>query len=226
MAANPSAARDRALKRVVVALWLAVAVLAALALVLFFALRGQGSGTSAASTPPASDAPSATWTAGAVRAPAFSLRDENGASVSLASLRGRPVLVTFIDPLCRDYCPTEAKRLTDAVASVPAAQRPAIVAVSVNVYGNAPHVLRQDRAKWSLGPEWRWGVGSQSVLARIWRAYHVQVLVSTKKIAGVEVHQIGHTEGSYLVDATGHERALFLWPYTTAAVVRGLRALS
>jgi protein SCO1 len=224
MAANESVTRDRTLRRVVVGLWIAIALLAVVAIVLFLALRNRSASTPQV-LPAAADAPAATWPAGRVRAPGFALRDENGASFSLASLRGRPVLVTFIDPLCRDYCPTEAKRLTQAAAELPPASRPAIVAVSVNVYGNAAHILRQDRAKWNLGRDWRWGVGDAAALARIWKAYHIQVLVSTKKIAGVTVHQIGHTEGAYLVDAAGHQRALFLWPYDSKAVVQALRSL-
>ena len=133
---------------------------------------------------------------------------------------------SFIDPLCRDYCPTEAKRLSDAVRSMPATRRPAIVAVSVNVYGNGRRVLRQDRARWGLTPQWHWGIGRAAELERVWRDYHIEVAVHTKTIAGVTVHQIGHTEAAYVIDARGHQRALFLWPYSAAGVEQTLRALS
>ena len=72
---------------------------------------------------PASDAPSATWAAGKLRAPGFRLADQNGVPVSLAAYRGRPVILTFIDPLCRDYCPLEAKHLNTVVRSFPAGAR-------------------------------------------------------------------------------------------------------
>jgi cytochrome oxidase Cu insertion factor (SCO1/SenC/PrrC family) len=49
--------------------------------------------------------PGVTCAAGARRAPGFALRDEYGRPVSIAALRGRSILVTFIDPLCRNYCP-------------------------------------------------------------------------------------------------------------------------
>src|SRR5205807_2267695 len=81
-------------------------------------------------------------------APPFKLVDERGVPFSLASLRGRPVIVTFIDPLCRDYCPIEAQRLNTVVGSFPQGSKPAIVAVSVNVYGNARANLLQDERKW------------------------------------------------------------------------------
>jgi len=162
----------------------------------------------------------------ALRAPDISLVDQNGAALSLASYRGRPVVVTFIDPLCRDYCPLEAKHLNDVVRSFPAGSRPAIVAVSVNVRGNARASLSQDADKWKLVPQWRWGIGSESQLARVWKRYHIGVLVTTKKVAGVTVHDVVHTEASYVIDAAGYQRAIFLWPYSAEAVTRTLRALS
>ena len=96
-------------------------------------LVGRGNGSAGALMPPASDLPSATWAAGAIRAPGFRLTDQNGTAFSLASLRGRPVIITFIDPLCRNYCPIEAQHLVGVVRTLPAGSRPAIVAVSVNV---------------------------------------------------------------------------------------------
>ena len=154
------------------------------------------------------------------------LTGESGARLSLASLRGRPVIVTFIDPLCRDYCPIEAQHLNEVVHALPAAQRPAIVAVSVNTAGNTRPVLELDRRKWSLVPEWHWAVGSHAELARVWHAYGIQVIATTRKIAGIEVRYIGHTEAAYVVDRDGFQRAAFIWPYAASGVISTLRALS
>jgi cytochrome oxidase Cu insertion factor (SCO1/SenC/PrrC family) len=167
----------------------------------------------------------ATWPAGARRAPDVRLTDEHGRSFSLSALRGRPVLVTFIDPLCRDFCPTEVQHLGDVVRNAPAGAKPTILAVSVNTAGNKPSILAVDRRKWKTPPQFRWAVGSEAQLARVWRTYHVAVIVSNKTVAGVKVRQITHTEASYLVDPDGFERALFLWPYTADAVSKELRAL-
>jgi cytochrome oxidase Cu insertion factor (SCO1/SenC/PrrC family) len=175
---------------------------------------------------PVSDGPAATWAAGKLRAPAISLLDQNGAPLSLASYRGRPVVITFIDPLCRDYCPLEAKHLNDVVRSFPAGARPAIVAVSVNVRGNARRYLMQDAAKWKLVPQWSWGVGSESQLSSVWKRYHIGVLETSRKIAGMAVHSIIHTEAAYVVDAAGYQRAIFLWPYSAAAVTNTLQKLT
>jgi cytochrome oxidase Cu insertion factor (SCO1/SenC/PrrC family) len=175
---------------------------------------------------PLSDGPAATWAAGEHRAPGFRLTDQNGTPVSLNALRGRPVLVTFIDPLCRNYCPIEAQRLNDVVRALPQGSKPVIVAVSVNVYGNAHSILMEDARKWKLVPEWRWAIGRSAALSSVWNAYHVAVLTQTKTVAGITVHTIAHTEGAYVIDARGYQRALFLWPYRSAAVVQTLRTLS
>jgi cytochrome oxidase Cu insertion factor (SCO1/SenC/PrrC family) len=162
--------------------------------------------------------PATSWAAGVRRAPAFRLSDQNGNAVSLTGYRGRPVIVTFIDPLCRNYCPTEAARLDTLARSMPAASRPAIVAVSVNVKGNARRYLVEDIRKWRLGPSWHWGVGAPSALESVWRKYGIGVLVTRKKIAGVTVDEVTHTEAAYVVDAQGFERALYLWPFKAADV--------
>jgi cytochrome oxidase Cu insertion factor (SCO1/SenC/PrrC family) len=206
------------------ALYAAVPLLAVAVVSLVFIVRSRDSTTTTSTVVPASTGAAATWAAGEKRAPSFALRDEHGKPLSLAALRGRPVLVTFIDPLCRDYCPTEAQHLNDVVRG--AGVKPAVVAVSVNTAGNTPQTLALDRRKWQLVPQWRWGIGTGAELAPVWRAFHVQVLVTRKKIAGVEVQQVSHTEAAYLIDAQGYERALFLWPYTAGAVSGELRALT
>jgi cytochrome oxidase Cu insertion factor (SCO1/SenC/PrrC family) len=221
----PSLATPRPVRRLRWALWSAV-LLVGLAAALALFLVGRGHSSSNSGAPPASDAPSATWAAGAVRAPGFRLADQAGTPFSLAALRGRPVIITFIDPLCRNYCPIEAQRLNDVVRSLPTGSRPAIVAVSVNVYGNARANLLQDARKWRLVRQWRWGIGGESQLASVWKGYHVGVLVTTKKVAGVTVHNVAHTEAAYLIDPSGYERALFLWPYRADAVARAIRDLS
>ena len=170
--------------------------------------------------------PPFSWPAGRRAAPGFVLRDQNGRRVSVAAYRGRAVIVTFIDPLCRNLCPLEAKVLNDVVGRMPASQRPEILAVSVDVYANARANLLQDVRKWELVPQWRWAVGRPSQLAAVWKQYKVGVLVTTKKIAGNTINYITHTEAAYIIDASGHERALFLWPFYPQDVERTLRELT
>ena len=47
-------------------------------------------------------------------APGFALTDQHGRPVSLASLRGKAVLLTFLDPVCVTDCPLEAQEFREA----------------------------------------------------------------------------------------------------------------
>jgi protein SCO1 len=183
-------------------------------------------GVSDASTASVVTPPPFSWAAGRRPAPDFVLRDQQGRPVSIAAYRGRPVIVTFIDPLCRNLCPLEAQVLNQVEREMPVSQRPVILAVSVDVYADARADLLQDVREWHLVPQWRWGVGAPAQLAGVWRRYGVGVLVVTKRISGTAIHYITHTEAAYIVDSTGHERALFFWPFYPQDVERALQKVA
>ncbi len=203
---------------------LAVAVLGiAIGAVIAFMHNSRQSAQPRASTQPA--APVAAWPAGAKPAPAFTLVDERGAPIALRQFRGRPVIVTFIDPVCRSLCPLEAKQLNAVVEASPKAERPAIVAISVNPWAQSRAVFRQDARKWRLVSGWHWAAGSYRRLAPVWKRYDVGVLDRKTVIDGHTIHDVSHTEAAYLVDASGHERALFLYPFLARDVTSALRRL-
>lgn len=195
------------------------------------AVVGAGIGVAAAvrsthgSSTPAASASYASWSAGARPAPAFDLRDQRGLALTTKGLRGRVAIVSFIDPVCRNLCPLEAKELTRVVTDLGAAA-PAIVAVSVNPPADTASAFRQDARVWKLPRSWRWGLGPARTLARVWRDYAIGVQVQRRTIAGVTVRDVVHTEAAYVVDARGDERALFVWPYRAADVEKVVRSLS
>jgi cytochrome oxidase Cu insertion factor (SCO1/SenC/PrrC family) len=219
---NPSA---RAAVRALPAILGTATAIAAVAVVTVIVLqRGRASGAGDPST--LSAAPEIAWAAGARPAPSFRLDDEHGAPVSLSALRGRVVLLTFIDPLCRNLCPLEAKELGQAVRLLPAGQRPAVVSVSVNPWGDTRVAFREDASRWRLGPDWTWAIGGLGELERVWRQYEIGVQIETKRLAGVSVHEISHTEATYVIDGRGDERALFVYPFQAADVARAVRTVT
>jgi len=201
----------------------AMLLVAAVALAVAASRRGPQVSVASVVTPPP-----ITWPAGRQPAPGFVLHDQTGRPVSLAAYGGRPVIVTFIDPLCRNLCPLEAQVLNQLERQLPAPQRPAILAVSVDVYSNANSRanLLQSIRQWHLVPQWRWAVGRPSQLAAVWKRYEIGVSVVTRRIAGTTIHYITHTEEAYVIDATGHERALFVWPFYPPDVKRVLARLA
>ena len=136
------------------------------------------------------------------------------------------MIVTFVDPLCRNFCPLEAQVLNQAVRGMPASERPVIIAVSVDVYANARRYLRQDDQEWHLVPEWRWAIGGPADLAAVWKDYSIDVKVTKSRINSTVVEGIDHTEAAYVLDATGHERALFAWPFNPQDIEQVLRQLT
>jgi cytochrome oxidase Cu insertion factor (SCO1/SenC/PrrC family) len=204
----------------------------ALAAAAAFAGIGAGAGLALthdrASTPqpmPAASQANVIWPATKRPAPNFALHDQAGAPISLKAARGRVVILTFIDPRCTTLCPLEAKVLDQVAQGFPQIQRPEVMAVSVNPWGNARRYLQEDARKWRLDRSWRWGIGSRAQLARVWQAYAIGVRTVSRVIAGLTVHQIDHTEAAYVIDRRGYERALFIYPFAAGDVERTVRRL-
>ena len=163
----------------------------------------------------------ATWRAGAHAAPAItSLRDQRGRAFSLKSLRGHTVAVVFFDSHCTQECPLEGRALAAAEQQLPAAQRPVLVAVSVNPK-DTPASVRSAVARWGLtGDErWFWLMGTKAQLSPIWRAYRIFVSIPARG-------DIVHTEALYLLDRRGFERSAYLYPFEPRFVAHDLRLLA
>ena len=60
----------------------------------------------------------AVWPAGLREAPEFALPDQAGRRLALASLRGRPVILAFMDSQCHQECPLEGRALATAFRMV------------------------------------------------------------------------------------------------------------
>jgi protein SCO1/2 len=181
----------------------------------------HGSGTAAARPALPTLHGQAVWAAGARRAPNFRLRDQSGRGVSLASLRGRPVVLTFLDSQCKSSCPIEGRQLGSILRRLPAARRPALVIVSVDQSGDTPAGIRHALAKWSLNGPWpvHWlSARTHAQLASVWRAYGVRVLPTTNDIV--------HSLALYLIDRRGYERTAYLFPFLPAFVQRDLGRLA
>ena len=104
----------------------------------------------------------ATWEPGERPAPDFQLADQSGRPVSLASLRGSPVMLAFLSSRCRLACAREARYLGSALRLVPATARPALVVVSVDPLHDTPESTRAAAARWGFGAAagWHWLLGS------------------------------------------------------------------
>jgi cytochrome oxidase Cu insertion factor (SCO1/SenC/PrrC family) len=204
-------------------LWLAVLSLLvglAVGLGLHFALAHSSPSAAIVSSRYGLDGQAA-WPAGAKPAPVINtLPDQSGQRFSLASLRGHTVAIVFFDSHCHQECPLEGRALAAAERGLPLAQRPVLVAVSVNPLDTAASARRAVRA-WGLAglAPWHWLMGGKAELSPVWGAYRIFV--------GRAAHgDIPHTEAVYLVDRRGYERSAFLYPFAPRFVTHDLRALA
>ncbi len=164
----------------------------------------------------------AAWAEGAHAAPAIdTLRDQTGRLFSLASLRGRSVAIVFFDSHCHQECPLEGRALAAAERSLPRAERPVLVAVSVNP-ADTPGSAAKAAKAWGLASvaRWHWLMGTRKQLAPVWAAY--RIYVSPHPVDG----DIAHTEAVYLVDRRGYMRSGYLYPFISRYVSSDLRVLA
>lgn len=182
--------------------------------------HGLAGGGSASSRATAEVRGQAVWPAGLRRAPRMTgLRDSSGRPFRLGELRGRPVIVAFMDSRCHQECPLEGRALAAGMRLVPRSQRPAVVVVSVDPWKDTPGSIRRAIRRFGLaGSDWRWLLGSPAQLRRVWKRYRVAV----RRRAG----DVEHTDALYLLDGAGDERAGMVYPFLPAWVGDDLRVLA
>lgn len=122
-------------------------------------------------------------------APAFELVNaQTRAPVSLASLRGHVVVLTFLNAPCNDICPVLASELRQAAALVGTTKTP-VTFVTVNsdpldVTLSGATILSQ--ATLAAVPNWRFLTGTVRRLTAVWRSYHIGITADRK--TGVASH--------------------------------------
>jgi protein SCO1/2 len=129
-----------------------------------------------------------------LRAPDFTLRDEEGKPVSMRALRGRPVVVTFLYSHCQDTCPITAQTIRGALDDlghdVPA------LAVSVDPPNDTPASARRFLAEQRASGRIRFLLGSRTRLSPVWKGFAVTPQRITQE----------HLAHITLVDARGFQR--------------------
>jgi cytochrome oxidase Cu insertion factor (SCO1/SenC/PrrC family) len=152
------------------------------------------------------------------KAPAIALTDQHGRPVSLASLHGKAVLLTFLDPVCTTDCPLEAQEFREAgVLLGRDDSKVELVAVDVNpLYISLAYTRAFDREQSLTGVRnWLYLTGTQAQLRPIWRGYGV---AAESLPAG---SMIGHSDVAFVIDPSGRMREELDFdpgPGTTATV--------
>jgi protein SCO1/2 len=149
---------------------------------------------------------------GKMAAPDFTLTDQRGATVRLADLRGRAVVLTFIYTRCPDVCPLTAENLraADALLSKRDRNRVELLAVTVDPARDTPAALQAFSAEHRLAdnPCWHALRGERAALLPIWHAYGIDPGAMLAMATPAGVAAFAHTDAIYLIDPRGRERVL------------------
>lgn len=133
----------------------------------------------------------------------FALTDQRGEAISLTNLRGKVVVLTFLDPHCEDICPIISAEFLRAYHDL-GSSKDKVVFVAVNV--NPYHGQRSDVATFSHEqqldtiPSWHFVTGPNMTLQAVWRAYGVTVQAPNPNV------DVIHTSPLYFIDPQGTER--------------------
>jgi cytochrome oxidase Cu insertion factor (SCO1/SenC/PrrC family) len=136
-------------------------------------------------------------------APPFALTDQNGRPVSLESLRGHTVALTFLDPVCTTDCPLIAQefRQADQQLSSQRARVDFVAIVANPIFRSAAFTNAFDRQEGLTNlANWYFLTGSLPALQHVWDSYGV--LVSTLTAGAM----VAHSDLAFVIDAQGRER--------------------
>ncbi len=107
-----------------------------------------------------------------IRAPDFALASYRGGVVRMRSLRGKVVVLTFVDSRCRAQCPIIVGRIASALRGLRKAQVTAL-AVTVDPEVDTPKSIRRFLAEQGALGLVDYLVGSRRRLGPIWKAYGI-----------------------------------------------------
>jgi protein SCO1/2 len=129
--------------------------------------------------------------------PDFALTDQDGERVTLASLRGRTVVVAFVYSTCKDTCPAQVRSIRAALDRL--GHDVPVIGVSVDPANDTPARARTFLLEQSMTGRMDFLLGSRGELEPIWKAF------------GIAPQSKGRDHSSYtvIVDAEGRQRIGF-----------------
>jgi len=133
-------------------------------------------------------------------APPFTLTSQAGRQVSLASLRGKVVLLAFLDPVCTTDCPIIAQemRAADTMLGAKASQVELVAVVANPTYLSTAFTQAFTRQEGlNQVPNWLYLTGSLSQLQPVWQHYGIEV---ENLPAGA---MAAHNDVAYVISAGG-----------------------
>jgi protein SCO1/2 len=178
---------------------------AVLATATTLALSGCGSGSSSTTQAASATITNAGGFDGAPFPPGllardFTLSDQYGRPVSLASYRGQVVILAFLYSDCAPACVLIAQQIRGALDQL--ARAVPVLIVSVDPAADTPARVRAFLSSVSLTGRVRYLAAPRAALPPLWRAYRI-----TTPAAGRASFE--RAASVFLIDAGGHERVIY-----------------
>lgn len=139
------------------------------------------------------------WLALLAAAPQPRLIDQSGHSFTLASLRGEPLVVTFVSAHCTDACPLIDAQFADAARRIVQAHvRARLLTITLDPEHDSLATMRRLARRFAADPRyWLVAGGTPSDVHEIMRAFGVV------SIQGERGYRDQHTTFVYLFDKSG-----------------------
>jgi protein SCO1/2 len=137
------------------------------------------------------------------KVPAFTLTDQDGKTVTAASLRGRPTVFAFIYSTCQDTCPAQVQTIRQALDATHAGVN--VVGVTVDPETDTPKLAQTFLLKQTMTGRMRFLLGTRAQLQPVWDAFGIRP----------QQKSLEHSAHVVLADAQGMQRIGFPFDHLT-----------
>jgi protein SCO1 len=146
--------------------------------------------------------------AGAVRpsglpVPDFSLTDQDGKTVTAASLKGKPTVYAFIYSTCQDTCPAQVQTIRQALDNTHAAVN--VVGVTVDPATDTPKLAKTFLLKQTMTGRMKFLLGTRAQLEPVWKAFGIRP----------QNNALEHSAHVVVADTAGMQRVGFPFDHLT-----------
>ena len=155
--------------------------------------------------------------------PVLALKDHNERPVTLATFKGKWVVIFFGYTHCPDVCPTTLSDMAQALKSMRPedAAKVQVLFVSVDPERDTPDILKAYVPYFH--PDFLGAYGSSEAVAEAARSFKV---VYRKHVApGASDYLVDHSAGSYVLDPAGKVRLYLPFAHPPAAIAADLGTL-
>jgi protein SCO1/2 len=146
--------------------------------------------------------------AGAIRpaglaVPDFSLSDQDGKTITAASLRGKPTVYAFIYSTCEDTCPAQVQTIRQALDDTHADVN--VVGVSVDPANDTPKLAETFLLKQTMTGRMHFLLGTRAQLEPVWKAFGIRP----------QTNALEHSAHVVVADTAGMQRVGFPYDHLT-----------